>query len=257
MEFKAGFCPQGLSSSGLHGSLCLGVTSVRERGPQSACLSITGHADTTNQVRHREVPDRGVDKISESLGDPGSELSGSEKAAVAIKLGGRRTLGWRLNNRAGTRSNRTLKLHPPGRRPGPGSGEDSPEGRTLPSLPQLLASPAACSSAGGNFSYSPSSPSTTRTSPPQISPPRPLGVLRTGSEPLNCFACHPVTVATPSGGARRSNRSLRPLSSLSQGGDRDAARDGEGAGQNPVSGTAQATQSPGRQSSSSEVGWQA
>lgn len=67
---------------------------------------------------------RGVDKISESLGDPGSELSGSEKAAVAIKPG-RRTLGWRLNNRAETRSNRTLKLHLPGRRPGPGSGEDS------------------------------------------------------------------------------------------------------------------------------------
>lgn len=135
--------------------------------------------------------------------------------------------------------------------------ERTPLRKTLPSLPQSLAAPAPCSSVGGNFSRSTVSRSPKRTSPPQISPPRPLGVLRTRSEPLNSFAYHPVTVATPSGGARRSNRSLRPLSSLSQGGDRDAARDGEGAGQNPVSGAAQATQSPGRQSSSREVGWRA
>jgi hypothetical protein len=103
----------------------------------------------------------------------------------------------------------------------------------------------------------PQLPSPMRTSSPQISPLRSMGVLRTGSEPLNCFACHLVTVATPSGGAGRSNRSLRPLSSLSQGGDPDAARDGEGVGPVLLSGAAQATQSPGRQSSSSEVGWQA
>lgn len=127
--------------------------------------------------------------------------------------------------------------------------------KTLPSLPQSLAAPAPCSSAGGNFSRSPVSRSPKRTSPPQISPPRPLGVLRTRSEPLNCFAYHPVTVATPSGGARRSNRSLRPLSSLSQGGDRDAARDGEGAGQNLVSGAAQATQRGGLESRACRPGW--
>lgn len=45
----------------------------------------------------------------------------------------------------------------------------------------------------------------------------------------NCFAGHPVTVATPSGGARRSNPRPRPLSSRSQGGDPDEAGDGEGA----------------------------
>lgn len=198
---------------------------------------------------------RGVDKISESLGDPGSELFGSGKATVAIKSG-RPTLGWRLNNRAETRSNRTLKLHLPGRRPGPGSGEDSPA-EDPPQPPTVSRITSTMQLRWRKLSRSPVSRSPTRTSPPQISPPSPLSVLRTGSEPLNCFAYHPVTVATPSGGARRSNRSLRPLSSLSQGGDRDAARDGEGAGQNPVSGAAQATQSPGRQSSSREVGWRA
>lgn len=121
-------------------------------------------------------------------------------------------------------------------------------------LPQPLALPAPCSSAGGNFSHSLSSQVPRERPLPQISPLRSLGVLRTGSEPLNCFACHLVTVATPSGGARRSNRSLRPLSSPSQGGDPDAARDGEGVGPALISGAAQATQSPGRQSGSSEVG---
>lgn len=132
----------------------------------------------------------------------------------------------------------------------------TPQRRTLPSLPQPL---IACimQLRERKLLAQPLLPSPMRTSSPQISPPRSLGVLRTGSEPLNCFACHLVTVATPSGGARRSNRSLRPLSSLSQGGDRDAARDGEGVGPALISGAAQATQSPGRQSSSSEVGWQA
>lgn len=49
----------------------------------------------------------------------------------------------------------------------------------------------------------------------------------------NCFACHPVTVATPSGGARRSNRSLRLLPSRFQGGDQTRPRMGKGAARTP------------------------
>lgn len=165
-------------------------------------------------------------------------------------------LRWRLNNWAEACSNQTLKLHLPGERPGPGSGEDSPT-EDPPQPPTASRIASASQLRRRKLFAQPQLPSPMRTSSPQISPPRSLGVLRTGSEPLNCFACHLVTVATPSGGARRSNRSLRPLSSLSQGGDRDAARDGEGVGPALISGAAQATQSPGCQSSSREVGWQA
>ena len=86
---------------------------------------------------------------------------------------------------------------------------------------------------GGNFSPSPRPrrpPSTSSgTSPPPNQVSRGTGCTGNRVRTSNRFACYPVTVATPSGGARRSNPSPRPLSSFSQGGDRDEARAGEGA----------------------------
>lgn len=152
MELRVGFCPY--SSSGtrqLRGSLCLYVTPVRERGPQSASLSLTGHADTTNQVGTGEC---WVGEWARCLGEPGSELPGSCEDSRCHKTKKAGELRWRLNNPAEERSNQTLKLHLPGERPGPGSGEDSPT-EDPPQPP--TASRIACSSAGGNFSHSLSS----------------------------------------------------------------------------------------------------
>lgn len=103
---------------------------------------------------------------------------------------------WRLNNWAEACSNQTLKLHLPGERPGPGSGEDSPT-EDPPQPPTASRIARALKLRGRKLFAQPQLPSPMRTSSPQISPPRSLGVLRTGSEPLNCFACHLVTVATP------------------------------------------------------------
>lgn len=99
-----------------------------------------------------------------------------------------------------------MKLPLPGPRPGPGIDEDSlvedplQHLPTPPTPPRLSHhQPALCSQLRRRKLFAqPQLQSPMRTFPPQISPLRSLGVLRTGSEPLNCFACHLVTVATPS-----------------------------------------------------------
>lgn len=126
--------------------------------------------------------------------------------------------------------------------------------------PSRLACPAApaCGSASRKVCAQPRSMSPplqcslgNASSPNPLSGPTGRNRNRVGTS--NCFACHPVTVATPSGGARRSNRSPRPLLSLSQGGDR-ARRGLAGAARAPPAVKPRPSTAPRGQSGPREAG---
>lgn len=117
------------------------------------------------------------------------------------------------------------------------------EGSRVADPPRFAQTPAAASAQlrlKESFLEAPA-PRAPRAPPRDRPAPKQLcgGTGRTGNRvrTSNRFACHPVTVVTPSGGAGQSNRSPRPLQSLSQGGDRDEARAGEEEARAPPAGS--------------------
>lgn len=117
----------------------------------------------------------------------------------------------------------------PGSSPGIGKRRNPSSGSSR--LPRTAAWTPRTAPSGGTFRSAPlhAPPKCSRgnaPSPKQLSP----STGRTGNREgtSNCLASHPVTVATPVGGTRRSNRIPRPLSGLSRGGDPDQLGISEG-----------------------------